>query len=32
MEAENNYTISPDGEIVKMVDGRPEYTGMFVLD
>jgi hypothetical protein len=32
MEAENNYTISQDGEIVKMVDGRIEYTGMYVLD
>ncbi len=32
MEADNNYTVSADGEIVKMVDGRPEYTGMYILD
>ncbi len=32
MATSDNYTVAPDGEIVKMIDGRMEYTGMYVLD
>jgi hypothetical protein len=32
MTTSDNYTVAPDGEIVKMIDGRMEYTGMYVLD
>ena len=26
------YVLAPDGEIVKVVEGRYEYTGMFILE
>jgi len=32
MTTSDNYTVAPDGEIVKMIDGRMEYTGMYVVD
>ena len=26
------YVLAPNGEIVKVVEGRFEYTGMFILE
>ena len=27
-----NYMLAPDGEIVKVVDGDYEYTGMYIVN
>ncbi len=32
MEPSKDYVIAPDGEIVKVVEGAYEYTGMYVVD
>ena len=32
MEPSDNYVIAPDGEIVKVLEGNYEYTGMYVVD
>lgn len=32
MKSADNYAIAQDGEIVKIIDGGYEYTGMYVVD
>jgi hypothetical protein len=32
MSPSDEYVVAPDGEIVKVIDGSYEYTGMYVVD
>lgn len=32
MDSNQKYAIAQDGEIVKILEGQVEYTGMYVVD